>query len=131
MAISDNYVPNDPDGAPSALPQRGVQLTANGAIAIAHGVVFLNKATALAATLDDPPVGMPFCKLTIIGQQDAAHTVTLAASSVGFNSAGSSSQLLTLSGLTGDGVELYGIDGVWYVLNWQDIPVSTTFGATA
>jgi hypothetical protein len=129
MAQNTRYTPDKQNGAEPA-PQPFQQLTASGAITISHGTVFLNKATAIAATLDDPPAGMPGARLTIIAQQDAAHTVTLVAGSAGFNSAGSASQLLTLA-LAGDGVELRAIDGVWYVLNYRDIATSTTFGATA
>lgn len=120
MAISDRFSPHLPDGVASALPVRTpVELTADGAITIAHGTVFLNKAGVLAATLDTPPTDMDGCTLKVIAATANAHTITQ--TTPGFNGGGTASDVATFGGAKGDSIELVGYGGVWYVSSVRNV----------
>lgn len=123
MAISDNFVPNESGGNHSALPRRYQTLVGDGAITIADGRVFLDKASAIAATLDSPPDNMDGAQLRITGIQAAAHTITQ--SSPGFNSVGSDS-VATLVAAAGSTLELVAKDGVWYTINAESLSENIT-----
>lgn len=114
MAISDNFTPDIQDGDVTSLPVRLQTLTDDGAITIAQGVVLLNKAGVVAATIDDPPTGMNGAELTILSETAQAHTVSNAAGS-GFNGGGAGSDVGTFGGAIGDGIVLVAANGVWLV----------------
>jgi len=124
MAISDNFSPNKTDGDQSALPKRFVELTDDGAISIADGTVFLNKGSAIAATLDTPPTDMDGARLTIHNFDGSAHTVTQ--STPGFNSAGTASVVATFSTDVGGQLDLVAKSGVWYTVNVESVTENVT-----
>jgi hypothetical protein len=91
-------------------------LTANGAIALKPGLVILDKATALLATLALPVSGLPSATppgndglvMTIVGKTAHAHTVTTPAD--GINGADDTATYAN----AGDSVTLAAYGGVWY-----------------
>lgn len=89
--------------------------SADGAIAVKTGVVFITKVTAAALTIADPTATTDDgCELLIISTTAAAHTVSNAAGS-GFNAAGASADVGTFGGAKGDGMKLVAYQGKWYV----------------
>lgn len=115
MAISDSFVPDITGGDINALPVRTQTLTDDGEITIASGVVFLNKAGVIAATLDNPPVGMDGAQLIITSLTAAAHTISNAAGA-GFNGGGAASDVATLGAAIGNGLHLVAANGKWNVV---------------
>lgn len=90
--------------------------SADGAITIKSGNVFITKATAAALTLAAPTAGTDDGKtLTIIDTYGAAHTVTQ--TTPGFNAGSTSSDVGTFGGAKGDGLVLLAYQGVWLVVN--------------
>ena len=98
-----------PNGLPYPVAQQvPVQvLTDSGAITIPGGVVILNKAGAIAATLADPTVNGLILHITSITAQ--AHTVDLV---TGVN--GGAADVGTFGGAIADGVTLISYNGAWY-----------------
>lgn len=95
------------------------EITADGAISIANGLVILNKAGAIAATLASPAATTDDGKLLVIVSITAqAHTVTLTA---GFNGGGASKDVATFGGAIGDGLVLVAYQGKWYILTSTNI----------
>lgn len=84
-------------------------MAADGAIAIASGVVVITKATAAVITLPAPV--RDGAKLTVVTTTAAAHTVTN--SSPGFNSGGASSDVATFTAAIGNGFEAVAYNGAW------------------
>lgn len=94
-------------------------LTANGAITSKMGLVLLNKAGVLAATLASPTAGDDDGKVIhIVAMQAQANTVTLTA---GFNGGSTASDVATFGGAIGDGMTIVAYNGVWYVLNLVNV----------
>ena len=97
---------NLPFGAGTQFPTQ--ELTDDGAITIPCGMVVLNKAGVVAATLAAPQAdGMV---LFITSETAQAHTLDLATTGVN----GSAADVGTFGGAIGDGVVLWSHDGVWY-----------------
>jgi len=122
MAIADAFVPDERAGAVNPLPRRFVVMTADGAIPIADGIVFLNKAGALAATIDSPPTSMNGAVLRIVSLTDQAHTVTYA--TVGFNGDTTSGDVATFANAAGNAMELVAYGGVWYAVNLTGVTLA-------
>jgi hypothetical protein len=118
MAIDDKFVPNRTDGEQRAAPRRVQVVSADGAITIADGVVFITKATAAAITIADPPAGMDGAVLTIVSKTAAAHTVTYTA---GFGGGTTSRDVATFGGAISDGMVIVAHDGVWYVSSTRNV----------
>lgn len=112
MSISDSFAPDRGDGAVNAPPRPYQELTDDGAITIAEGVVFLNKAGVIAATIANPPVGMDGARLLIVSLTAQAHTVTYTA---GFGGGTTSRDVATFGGAINDGLEIVAKDGVWQI----------------
>lgn len=90
--------------------------SANGAITIVDGYVYLTKAGVAAMTLADPPKKFKGTTLTIIALTANAHTVSNAAGS-GFNGGGAGADVGTFGGAVGDKLVLTAYNGVWYVVD--------------
>lgn len=88
-------------------------LTDAGAITIKNGVVTLNKAGVIAATLADPIATTDdFKRLSIVALTAQANTVTSASS---FGGGGAGKDVATFGGAIGDGLHLMAYQGKWYV----------------
>lgn len=97
-------------------------MTADGAITIKNGVVTLNKAGVLAATLANPTAGTDdFKRLSIVSLSAQAHTVTVTG---GFGNGGSGEDVATFSGVIGDGMEVMAYNGYWYLMGTHQVTVA-------
>lgn len=122
MPIADRFTPDFADGISSAPPPRTpVEMTADGAITIAAGTVYLAKAGVLAATLDTPPLSMDGAELEIVAATANAHTVTQ--TSPGFNGGGTASDVATFGGAIGDALRLRARSGVWLAVNTNNVTI--------
>lgn len=98
------------------------EITADGAITIKSGIVILNKAGAIAATLADPTATTDDGKvLTVISKTAQAHTVTIAG---GLNGGGASADVGTFGGAIGDQFTVVAWAGKWYK---RTAPINVTF----
>lgn len=118
MAITDSFSPDNPASRGKSAPPRTLELTDDGAITIAHGMVNLNKGGVIAATIDAPPASMNGARLVIKSETAQAHTVDF---TPGFNGGGTASDRATFGGAIGDAFEIAAWDGVWWVLWLQDV----------
>lgn len=115
MALT--YFPNgvqaDVTGNLTGGVQRPVQVaSANGAITILDGYVFLTKAGVAAMTLADPTATTDDGKmLTFIATTANAHTVTIAG---GLNGVGAGADVGTFGGAVGDRFTVVAYNGKWY-----------------
>lgn len=116
--INDKFAPMSTDGSLAQPPVRYQELTANGAITIACGLVVLNKAGVLAATLDDPPLAMNGAELTILAIQAQANTVT---NTTGFGGGTTNRDVATFGGAISDNITLIAWNGVWYVKSTRNV----------
>lgn len=100
-------------GNVTGITQRPVQeLTGDGAITIKDGTVFLNKASAIAATLADPTdVTDDGKRLEVISKTAQAHTVTIAG---GLNGAGASGDVGTYGTTIGNRFAVVAYGGKWW-----------------
>lgn len=97
-------------------------LTDNGAITIKNGVVSLNKAGVIAATLANPTATTDdFKRLTILALQAQANTVTVTG---GFGNGGSGEDVATFSGAIGDNLNLMAYQGYWYITGAHQVTVA-------
>lgn len=97
-------------------------LTADGAITIKNGIVKLNKAGILAATLANPTdVTDDFKRLQIVSLTTFAHTVTVTG---GFGDGGTGEDVATFSGVKGDSLELVAHGGKWYIAGGHQFSVA-------
>lgn len=97
-------------------------LTNNGEITNKNGVVTLNKGSAIAATIAQPTATTDdYKRLKIISLTAQAHTVTIAATGWGGNTA---LTIATFSGAIGDCLDLMAYGGVWYVTNVHQVTFS-------
>ena len=98
------------------------ELTDNGAIAIKQGVVTLNKAGAIAATIANPTAGDDdFKRLTIVSVVAQTHTVTLTG---GFGGGGGGEDVATFSGVIGDSLSLKAYQGKWYIIGAHQVSIA-------
>lgn len=118
MAISDSFAPAITDGSMAQFPPRVQTLSADGAITIADGVVFITKGTAAAITIDDPPTTMDGATLRIISTTAAAHTVTYTA---GFGGGTTARDVATFGGAINDGMVITAKSGVWYISSTRNV----------
>jgi len=101
--------------------------SANGAITIKDGFVFLTKAGVAAMTLADPTAGLPAAggddgkELTFVSTTAQAHTVTIAG---GLNGVGASADVGTFGGAIGDRFSVVAYNGKWYA---SGVNVNVTF----
>lgn len=99
-------------------------MTANGAVTILSGLVILDKAGVLAATLADPTATTDDGKMLIVLSITAqAHTLTLVS---GLNGAGAGADVGTFGAAVGNGVVLIAYGGYWYEVPAAKLNV--TFG---
>lgn len=97
-------------------------MTADGAINIKEGVVTLDKAGVLAATLANPTAGTDdFKRLSIVSLTAQAHTVTVTG---GFGNGGGGEDIATFSGAIGDGIHLIAFGGFWYITGAHQVTVA-------
>lgn len=95
-------------------------LTDDGAITIPAGIVTLNKAGAIAATLAAPV--RDGLMLIVFSETAQAHTLTVAG---GLRGAGAGADVGTFGGAIADGIVLFSKGGYWF-----DVPgtnVNVTF----
>ena len=109
MSITQRFTPNVVNSDP--LPQPFLVASADGAISIGHGSVYITKASAAALTLAAPPLSMDGAVLRIVATTAHAHTVTYTA---GFNGSSTSGDVATFGGARGDCMEITAYQGVWY-----------------
>lgn len=94
---------------------------ANGAITAVWGNVPITKTSAAALTIADPTSGDDDGKRLLIFSTTAyAHTIDNSAGS-GFNVGGTASDVATLGGGIGDGLELVAYLGKWYVVGSTNV----------
>jgi hypothetical protein len=117
------FVPDIQDGDVSSYPVPTQTLTDDGAVTLVDGVVFLNKAGAIAATIADPPTAMDGARLTVISLTAQAHTLSNAAGS-GFNGGGAASDIGTFAAAIANNIELVAKGGVWYVVNNTNVTLA-------
>ncbi len=110
------------------LPIPTVQtLTGNGAITIKHGIVLLNKSSAIAATIANPIVGTDdYKRLLIVSVTAQTHTVT---SAEGFGNPTADcikegEDVATYAGAIGDALSLIAFNGAWYIQGKHGITVA-------
>lgn len=97
-------------------------MTADGAITIKNGVVALNKAGVLAATLANPTATTDdFKRLTIVALQAQANTVTVTG---GFGNGSTGEDVATFSGVIGDTLTLLAYQGYWYVTGHHQVTLA-------
>lgn len=96
--------------------------SADGAIGIKDGFVFLTKDGVAAMTLADPTADTDDGKqLTIIAATANAHTVTIEG---GLNGAGTGADVGTFGGAVGDRFSVVAYSGSWYA---SGVNVNVTF----
>jgi hypothetical protein len=89
--------------------------SADGAIGLKSGTVFVTKAGVCAMTLADPVATLDDGKtLSVVSVTANAHTLSNAAGS-GFNGGGAASDVGTFGGAKGDNIRVVAYQGVWYV----------------
>lgn len=98
----------------SARRRRIVSYSAAGAIALPTAgedmVAILNGTSILAMTLAVPTLDLDGCRLTIIGNGAAAHTVTVAS---GISGAGGSYDVVTVNATAPVAIELMACNALW------------------
>lgn len=97
--------------------------SANGAITIIDGYVYLTKAGVAAMTLADPPLDANGVTLTILALTANAHTVSNAAGS-GFNGGGAGADVGTFGGAVGDKLVVTAYGGKWYVVHNTNVTLA-------
>jgi hypothetical protein len=111
-----------------SLPEPTVQtLTGDGAITIKHGIVRLNKGSAIAATISNPVAGTDDYKTLVIASVTAqTHTVT-SAEGFGNNTADcikEGEDRATYGGAIGDCLTIVAYNGAWYVKGLHGITIA-------
>lgn len=103
------HIPRNGDGTPYVLA------SADGAITVKGGSVFITKGSAAVLTIAAPVSGEDDGKLLeIVSTTAFAHTVTN--TSPGFNDNGASSDVGTFAAAKGSGLTLRAYAGAWYVV---------------
>ena len=97
-------------------------MTADGAITIKNGIVKLNKAGVLAATLANPTdVTDDGKRLTILALTAQLNTVTVTG---GFGNGGAGEDVATFSGAIGDNLNLIASGGFWYITGAHQVSIA-------
>ena len=97
-------------------------MTVDGAITIKSGLVTLDKAGVLAASIVDPIATIDDHKeLTIVALAAQANTVT---SDTSFGGGGAGKDIATFGGAIGDSLSLYAYQGKWYVKGAYGVTLS-------
>jgi hypothetical protein len=105
---------------PAGLALPYVLASADGAITVKGGVVFITKGSAAALTLAAPTAGDPGAggddgkELIIVSTTAFAHTVTVA--TAGFNDLGAAGDVCTFTAAKGNGIRLIAYGGDWWVV---------------
>jgi len=107
--------PQEVTGMPIGSPARTrISYSAAGAITLPlpgnDAVAVLNGTVALAMTLANPTTDMDGCRLVIIGNGKAAHTVTYAA---GLGNVGGTADVITFAAAQAQGIEVVACGGFW------------------
>lgn len=90
--------------------------SADGAITVKSGVVYVTKAGVCAMTIADPTATTDDGKiLRVIATTASAHTLTYA--TTGFNAGGGGKDVGTFGGAKGDNIVITAYQGVWYVIS--------------
>ncbi len=106
----------------TAADKEAQTLTADGAITAKNGIVKLNKAGVLAATLANPTdVTDDFKRLHIVSLTAQAHTVTVTG---GFGNGGTGEDVATFSGQIGDSLEVMAHGGKWYLAGAHQVTIA-------
>ncbi len=122
MAIADKFAPDtNVDGGADGFPQPYQVLSADGAITIAHGTVYITKAGVCAATLDTPPTNMNGATLKIISTTANAHTIT---HTPGFGGGTTARDVGTFGGAISDGMVISAYNGVWWVSSTRNVTIA-------
>jgi hypothetical protein len=95
-------------------------ISADGAITLANGVVFVSKAGVCAMTIDNPP-SEGVHELTIISTTAQAHTLTYSA---GFGGGTTSRDVATFGGAISDNIQLVSLAGLWYVKSTRNVTLA-------
>jgi len=112
--LTDLTVDSVTVGTQDPLVPTSQALVADGAISLKHGVVTLDKAGVLAATLADPVATTDdFKELVITALSAQAHTV---ASASAFGGGAADKVKATYGGAVGDTLHLLAYGGKWYVV---------------
>lgn len=99
----------------AALLEESRVASADGAVSIKDGTVFITKGSAAALTLADPTnVTDDGKRLTILSTTAFAHTVSNAAGS-GFNQGGTASDVATFGAARGNNLTVRAYGGKWFV----------------
>jgi hypothetical protein len=101
------------------------ELTADGAITIKSGIVTLNKAGVLAATLAAPTAAQQGTRITIISLTDNAHTVTFPTNTLNDGTTGIN-ELATFAAFAGASMTVIAIGTLWYVESLNVVTVTST-----
>jgi hypothetical protein len=109
------FVPNLTGGNVNPSPRPYQIASADGAITIYEGIVFITKGSAAALTLADPPAAMNGAVLMIVAQTAFAHTIDNSAGSGIFPTGGAGKDVATLGGAVGDGLSLIAYGTKWYL----------------
>lgn len=97
-------------------------MTANGAITIKNGIVTLDKAGVLAATLAQPTATTDdFKRLRIVALSAELHTVTIPATGWGGNTALTVATFGNIGGDIGNSLDLLAYQGIWYVVGFHQV----------
>ncbi len=95
---------------------------ATGTVTITHGVVTLNRGSAITVTLNNPTATTDDGKiLTIVDLSGQAHIVNLTG---GFGNGGSGENVATFSGVVGDALTLFAWQGYWYIIGNHQVTVA-------
>jgi hypothetical protein len=105
--------------------QTVTELTADGAITIASGIVTLNKAGVLATTLAAPTTADAGTRITIISLTDNAHTVTFPTNTLNDGTTGIN-ELATFAAFAGASMTVVALGTSWYVESLNAVTPSST-----
>lgn len=98
--------------------------SADGAVSLKSGTVYITKASAAALTIADPTATVDDGKvLRVIATTAHAHTLSNAAGS-GFNAGGAGSDVGTFGGAKGDNIILTAYQGKWYVASSVNVTLA-------
>lgn len=101
------------------------ELTTDGAITIASGIVTLNKAGVLAATLAAPTAAQQGTRITIVSLTDQLHTVTFPTNTLNDGTTGIN-ELATFAAFAGASMTVIALGVLWYVESLNAVTVTST-----
>jgi len=120
MPLTSNTAPRDLSGTNSVSPVPFQVVSADGAITLANGIVFITKVGVAVITLDTPPAG-EICELTIVSETASAHTIT---HTLGFGGGTTTRDVATFGGAISDGMVIVGRNGVWFVSSTRNVTIA-------